>query len=1002
MNLRIRHLAALSIGAAALFSSTLHADVSVTTYHNDNSRTGQNIQENILTPANVNSSQFGKLFSVSVDGYVYAQPLYLPEVSIGGSSHHVLYIVTEHDSVYALDADVGTVLWMVSVIPAGGTTVNSYTDLNCTDISPEVGITSTPVIDTTTGTLYLVAKSKVGGSIVQYLHAMDVATGAEKMGGPVDIQASVAGTAADGNGSTVFFSPRNQNQRAALLLENGHLVIGWSSHCDYSPWHGWLMSYNAASLAQEAVFNASPNGYGNGVWMSGGGLAADAAGNIFFATGNGSWNGTTNFGDSIVKLGSPSGGAFPVEDYFTPFDQGTLATEDQDVASGGVVLLPPLASGQQLLAQMGKNGTVFLLDRNNMGQYCVNQSPACAGRDPQIIQEIVGATPGVWGSPAYWNGNLYWGGASQDTGAPDNMKAFSFNANGSGLISTTPTSKTAKSFESSAPIPSISASGTTNGIVWGLDDGAFHDTCKGGTNCQVLYAYNATNLANMLYNSSQAANNRDVPGSAVKFATPTIANGKVYVGGQYAVSAFGLLGPANAAAGPSVNPAPGTYSSPQTITLSDTTAGAVIYYTTNGAAPTTSSATYTAPLTISATTTIQALAAANGYANSPVTSATFTLAASGNPSPVDVSLASIENVFGVANNGSAPARGGLDNEGNAYSANLLGTTLTWSGITFALGGPAESSALTSISVALPAGSFSSVSLLATAVAGNQTNQTFVVTYTDGTTSTFKQSLSDWFTPQNYPGESIALSMAYRVTPTGATQNGPFNLYGYTFSINAGKTVKSITLPYNRKVVILAIALTPSGTVIVTAPPPPPPSPGNPVSISLTAADSVYAMTDEGTPAPHGGIDTLGYAYSAALIGPSINWSGVAFAFGSDDVPTAASGATVALPAGNFSHVYLLATGVRGNQAGQSFVLTYTDGTRVTVKQSLSDWFTPQSYAGESIASTMAYRIGPSGSIQNGPLNLYGYAFALDNTKTVMSLALPANRDVVVLAVSVAP
>jgi len=303
-----------------MYAMSLQAQVNVTTYHNDNSRTGQNIQETALTPATVNSSQFGKLFAVTVDGSVYAQPLYLSNVNIGGGTHNVLYVATQHDSVFAIDADTGAVYWQKSLIPSGGSTVSSSADLGCGDITKEVGITGTPVIDSTTGTLYVVATSKLKGSIYQYLHALDIGTGAEKFAGPVNIQASVAGSASDGNGSTVTFNARRENQRAALLLENGHVVISWSSHCDTSPWHGWIMSYSASALSQEAVYNDSPNGYAGGIWMSGSGPAADASGNIFVATGNGSWN-STDRSDSIVKLGAPSGSTLPVLDYFTPYNQ---------------------------------------------------------------------------------------------------------------------------------------------------------------------------------------------------------------------------------------------------------------------------------------------------------------------------------------------------------------------------------------------------------------------------------------------------------------------------------------------------------------------------------------------------------------------------------------------------------------------------------------------------------------------------------------------------------
>jgi len=610
---------------AGILSAIGQAQVNVTTYHNDNARTAQNLQETILAPSNVNSAQFGKLFSVPVDGWIYAQPLYLSGVNISGGTHNVLYVATEHDSLYAIDADTGTIYWQISLIPSGGSTVNSSADLGCGDLVPEIGITGTPVIDTSTGTIYLVAKSKVGGNIVQYIHAIDVVTSLEKFNGPVAIQASVPGSASDGNGTMVSFNPRLENQRVGLLLDNGHVMIGWSSHCDINPWHGWIMSYSAANLTQqpEAAFNTTPNGSEGGTWMSGGGLAADASGNIYFATGNGSWNGTSDFSDSILKLGLPSAGSFPIVDYFTPFNQGALSGGDTDVASGGVMLLPTLPSGQQLLVQMGKEGKMYLLDRNNMGKYCPNLTPPCSGNDPQIVQEIPGATVGIWGTPAYWNGSIYWGGAD-DGASADNLKAFSFNANNSGLISASPTSSSAKAFSFAAPSPSISANGSSNGILWGLDDSPFGN-CSSMSNCQVLYAYDATNLGNMLYNSNQAAGNRDVPGKMVKFATPTIANGKVYVGTETQVTAFGLLSTKPTTATPTFSPAPGSYIAAQSVTLSDTTPAAVIYYTVDGSTPTTSSPVFSTPILVSVTTTIKTMAAASGFNNSAIATGIYTI-----------------------------------------------------------------------------------------------------------------------------------------------------------------------------------------------------------------------------------------------------------------------------------------------------------------------------------------------------------------------------------------
>ena len=559
--------------------------VNVTTYHNDIARSGQNAQEALLSPANVNASQFGKLFTVGVDSFVYAQPLYLNGVSIAGGTHNVLYVATAHDSVYAIDADSGVVYWQDSLIPSGGRTVIGDPDIasGCDDTLPEIGITGTPVIDPVSGTLYVVAKAIVSGTAVQYLHALDVGTGAEKFAGPTLIQGSVAGTAYDAVGGYAFFNALFENQRAALLLENGHVVIAWTSHCDVDPWHGWVMSYGASTLTQEAVFNTTPNGQEGGIWMSGGGLAADSSGNVFLSSGNGTWDGASDLSESIIKLGPPANGAFPILDYFTPSDQAFLTTGDTDVASGALVLLPNLPSGRQLLAQMGKIGTIYALDRNNFGKYCPSLTLACGAGDPQIFQEIPGATHGVWGAPAYWNGSLYWGGVN------DYLKAFAFNAT-TGHVSTDATSKSPQVFGYPGPTPSVSANGTSNGIVWGLDSASYGSACSGGANCQVLYAYDARNLGSMLYNSSQAAGDRDIPGGAVKFAVPTIANGKVYVGSQYAVSAFGeLTNVPPTAASPALSPPPGAYSTAQTVTLSDSTPNAVIYYTTTDTAPTTRS-----------------------------------------------------------------------------------------------------------------------------------------------------------------------------------------------------------------------------------------------------------------------------------------------------------------------------------------------------------------------------------------------------------------------------
>jgi hypothetical protein len=343
-----------------------------------------------------------------------------------------------------------------------------------------------------------------------------------------------------------------------------------------------------------------------------------------------------------------------VLDYFTPYDQAALTNVDNDMSAGGLILLPTLANGTQLLTMIGKAGALYLVNRSDMGGYCVNQSPPCTNSDPNIVQEIPGVFSGYWGTPAYWNGYLYWAGGNDNTGEAGPLKAFSFNANSSGLVSTSPTSISAKAFSFAGPDPSISANGPSNGILWGLDNSQWRNTCSGGSQCQVLYAYDATNLATMLYNSGQAANNRDVPGTAVKFTTPTIANGKVYIGSAGTISVFGLINrPAPTATAPTLSPGTSTYTSSPSVTITDATPGAAIYYTTNGSIPTTAAAKYSAALTISTTTTVNAIAVASGYTNSAVSSATYTISSSGTGgTSAPVSLAAADNVYGIVNNGS--------------------------------------------------------------------------------------------------------------------------------------------------------------------------------------------------------------------------------------------------------------------------------------------------------------------------------------------------------------
>jgi hypothetical protein len=516
----------------------------VFTYHNNISRDGSNIKEYALTPANVTTSTFGKLFSCAVDGAIYAQPLWVANVTIGSAKHNVIVVATQHDSVYAFDADANpcVTLWHFSLLDTahGGTSGEGTVPSGATgglvgsgygDITAEVGITGTPVIDPSTNTLYVVSKSVNGAQqFFQRLHALDLLTGLEKPGSPANIDKTITviGTGDGSAGGILAFDPQNQNQRPGLALVNGLVYITWASHEDHSPYHGWVIAFSAASLARVAAFNTTPNGGLGGIWMSGAAPAFDTSGNAFFATGNGTFIIGDEYGDSIVKLGPAAGGTFPVLDYFTPFNQNSLNGSDGDLGSGGVLLLPDLPLGSahpHLLIQVGKEGKVYLVDRNTgqMGQYC----NGCVSDN--VVQELPGAVNGMWGMPAYWNGNIYTGGA-QDGASGDTMKAFSFNAGGSGLISSSPTSVSSQTYTFSGPTPSVSANGTSNGIIWALDNSQHGPPAQASAAPTVLHAYDATNLATELWNSSQAAGGRDTAGFAVKFTVPTIANGKVYIG----------------------------------------------------------------------------------------------------------------------------------------------------------------------------------------------------------------------------------------------------------------------------------------------------------------------------------------------------------------------------------------------------------------------------------------------------------------------------------------
>jgi len=506
---------------------TSTSSVDVITYHYDNGRSGQNLNETILTPANVNSTQFGKKGEFTVDGKVDAQPLYLSQVAINGQMKNVLYVATEHGSVYAFDADsingtIPTFLWKTSTLGSGETTSDTR---GCGQVSPEIGITATPVIDRARNAIYVVAMSKnASGSYFQRLHALNLSTGAELFAGPQTITATYPGTGDNSSGGNVIFDPKQYKERPGLLQINGTIYTTWSSHCDIRPYTSWVMAFSADTLAQTSVLNLVPNGSEGGIWMAGTAPAADATGNLFFILGNGTFDTTLNTngfpvngncGNCFVKL-STSGG-LRLADYFTPHNTVAESNADQDFGSGGGILLVDVTDSggkiRHLSVGAGKDALIYVVDRDSMGRFNANTD--------QIYQEISGQLGGgIFSMPAFFNNIVYYGAVG------DALKAFPVT---SAKLASTPSSQSTHHFGYPGTTPSVSANGAANGIVWAIENSG-----------AILFAYDAANLTRELYDSNQAANNRD-HFNGNKFITPVVVNGKVYVGTPTSVAVFGLL-----------------------------------------------------------------------------------------------------------------------------------------------------------------------------------------------------------------------------------------------------------------------------------------------------------------------------------------------------------------------------------------------------------------------------------------------------------------------------
>jgi hypothetical protein len=619
-------LAIFCLSAKPMLAQTPTA-VPVLTWRYDQTHAGQNTSETALTVENVETDNFGKLFSLKVDSTVYPQPLYVPNLKMSdGQTHNVLFVETSNDSIYAFDADSNgganaNPIWKVSLTSTdhgagAGATAIPWQDTGSPDVAPTIGITGTPAIDPATNTMYVVGATKENGVYFSRLHAINIITGAEQANSPVNISATVPGTGNGSSGGQLAFSPFWENQRPALSFYNGYVYIGFGAHGDNGPWHGWLFAYKASTLQQSAVLCLTPNGSGAGLWASGAGFPIDngaPGGRMFLVTGNGTrstippFGANSELGESVIALSLANGGLKPI-DAFTPFNYQILNNHDWDLGAGGVLMVPDQqGTHPHVLVQAGKEGRIIVLDRDNLGGYA-----AGASSNTNALQDISNVIPqsvGFWSTPAYWNGNVYlW--------AEKNVPML-FKMN-TGVMDVEPDSQSTITSAFPDPTFSISSNGTQNGIAWAVRADQFNTQGPA-----VLYAWDANDLTHTLYESDSNAT-RDTAGAANKFSIPVVTNGKVYVAARGEVDVYGLLNGQATAAAPVITPNGGSFPSTQNVTLSTTTASASIYYTLDGSTPTTASTLYAGPITISSETTLKAIASAPGFLQSAVSSATFT------------------------------------------------------------------------------------------------------------------------------------------------------------------------------------------------------------------------------------------------------------------------------------------------------------------------------------------------------------------------------------------
>ncbi len=632
------------LGASCLWAQTYTA-VTVPTWRYDNTHAGQNTHETALTPDNVNVKTFGKLFSLSVDSTVYAQPLYVPALKMSdGLVHNALFIATENDSVYAFDADSNggsnaKPIWYASMCStahgasAGAVAIPAFKYTGSYDVSPTVGITGTPVINPATNTIYLVAQTMEGSDFHTRLHALDILTGAERPGSPVEVTATSAGTGLGSSDGKVTFTTIPENQRTALNYYNGYVYFGFSAHGDIGNWHGWLFAYNATTLKQTAALNLSPNDHGAGIWESGAGMPIDEdapGGRMFLATGNGAlshyppFQAGQDLSMSVLDFSLANGGLKPT-DGFSSFNEVTLNQGDYDQGSGGVLMVPDQqGTHPHILVQAGKEGRILVLNRDNLGGYDPNQSSNLNALQ-DIPNELAG---GMWATPAYWNGNVYFWAEF------DVPKLFKLN---SGVMDTTPASKSNITTDFPSPTFSVSSNGAQDGIAWAVKSDQFNTDGPA-----VLYAWDGNDLTTPIY-SSDTNSARDSAGTATKFSIPVVTDGKVYVVTYGEIDVYGLLNGQPTAAAPEITPDGGTFSKTQTVTLSSETPSAQIFYTLDGTTPTPASTPYTDPIAIGSDTTLMAMASAAGFIQSEVNTANFTFTNQAPPVDFRPAAGSYEN-----------------------------------------------------------------------------------------------------------------------------------------------------------------------------------------------------------------------------------------------------------------------------------------------------------------------------------------------------------------------